>query len=183
MPKIVNIKTGKEYPIRIDSRFTLIGRSAEADVNVPDFNIYISRFHATIFRHGNDFYLLDHSYNGTYYPVYDRAKPLSDKSLMKSEILSDSKARNGNRTKAGYRDLVTTISGYVPHGFRNREDLMPLLDALENSEIREKMIKQQGKTAETIILKGIRIKPVARKLEHGAMLAITKDNLFTYLEE
>jgi len=171
MAKLVNVKTGAEHELRTDRRFTLVGRSDETDICI-DTDLYVSRFHSTIFKHEDErnplnsgYFLIDHSLNRTYYPVF-KAGPVSEDSLLQTAFRS-STASNGGVTQYGYKDLVTVMRGYVPHEFETVSDMNGLIEMIKNDLERPKLIKEQDG--------GVKGRGVARRLTHGNILAITSD--------
>ncbi len=60
----VSISSGMSVEIRLGLKEVRIGRSKEADLLLPDSSV--SRFHARIFRVGDQYFLADNSRNGTF---------------------------------------------------------------------------------------------------------------------
>ena len=60
----VSLSSGMSVEIRLGLKEIRIGRSKEADLMLPDPSI--SRFHARIFRVGDQYFLADNSRNGTF---------------------------------------------------------------------------------------------------------------------
>ena len=74
MGKIVYLNTGEFFKLPSD-RHTLIGRTKSADILIND--PFVSARHASILPIKDNFYLVDHSKNGTSYPIYVEISVLS----------------------------------------------------------------------------------------------------------
>ena len=70
--KLTHKQKGRNYVLGFeDGEHVMLGRR---ETNLP-FSRETSRYHATIFRQGDDFYLLDHSLNGTFADPAGRLDP------------------------------------------------------------------------------------------------------------
>jgi len=177
MEKLIDIKTERQYPLNIQKGYTLIGRHPANDVKIYDD--LISRFHATIFLDDSSYYLLDHSLNGTFYPV-GRAGPVDferrvDTALgtaifleFKTDYPVSITSEHGSHKEARREQSnpqVPRIIGYVPHGFEEMDDIEYLLHMIEDSGSRNLLV------------------PIARRMEHETILSIGVSHRFLFVDD
>jgi hypothetical protein len=176
MAKLIDLETRKHYALRNDRNYTLIGRHPEADIIIPED--IVSRFHATIIDHEVQKYLLDHSFNGTYYPVDEAGKINADRKLDNvggSQVFMDYKTRQilpsnlveDSHVEAfleGNGSKVPRLVGYADHQFEQEEDIEYLLNMIKNPEERVLLL------------------PMARRMDHETILAVTNLHRFLFLK-
>ncbi len=176
MAKIIDIARKLTYPLREHSHYTTIGRHPKADIVLPPefYSPHISRFHATVITHLGERYLLDHSFNGTYYPV-ERAGTIDPSTRVATAFSTKEFAnykgkmhekwflsqRLADTEQAG--EQVPRMPGYVEHGFADIDDVEYLLRMIEDPDQRELLL------------------PAARKMATETILAITPDHRFLFL--
>lgn len=123
----------KSIDVCTDKAYFLIGRHLEADLCILDQ--LVSRFHATIFREGEDFVLVDHSLNGTFYNLEANKFNGGSRvvSVANSEVFTSNKSRL--EVLAQERKLeLPKIPGYQPSKLAKREDVEYLLAMINDPE-------------------------------------------------
>lgn len=126
-------------------KYFLIGRVPINDLFIDD--MCVSRFHATIFRYNNDFLLIDHSANGTYYNP--KREEFGSETLVGSVMGSvafqsfksqvDSEANSMNESvrelkRSEEEGDVPKIPDFVPHKFKKLEDIEYIIKMIEDEE-------------------------------------------------
>lgn len=125
MAELINTEIGKAYLIGPEKRFYQIGRHPSNDLKIYNDDA-VSRFHATIFKLNDDYYLLDHSLNGTH---YNAEEPCFDKGTRLESVLETSKFQESvaGLKKQIKEKKVPKIPGFKPHAFENDRDIAYLL--------------------------------------------------------
>ncbi len=175
MARLVDTIRKFAYPLREDRCYTTIGRHPEADIFLPPekYSALVSRFHATIIASMGELYLIDHSFNGTFYPV-DRAGPIEHTTRVMSaystHVFAEQKKEMKQRWTSHlladveqYGEAVPRMPGYVEHGFKDIDNIEYLLRMIENTEQRELLL------------------PAGRKMSPETILAITPAHRFLFL--
>jgi len=175
MAKLIDTVRKLAYPLREDRCYTTIGRHPETDVFLPPekYSAAVSRFHATIVASKGGLYLIDHSFNGTFYPV-DRAGPIEPTARVVNAYSTNTFTHQKKKMVHGwashlladaeqYGEAVPRMPGYVEHGFADVDDIEYLLRMLGNDEQKELLL------------------PVAREMTTETILAVTPAHRFLFL--
>lgn len=126
-----------------------IGRAPENDLALPEKFSTVSRFHATIFKNSGNYYLIDHSANGTHYnpeeetfdnntqldPFNSAKVTIYNKKIKTKSDLEDSlDISQSEMIEEQESPWVPKIPNFVEHGFREEKDVKDLIDCINDPE-------------------------------------------------
>lgn len=149
-----------DLPICEDKKYFQIGRHLENDLYFEDERV--SRFHSTIFEDQGNYYLLDHSLNGTFYNPdsitfgkESRVIEITGTVLFKDirdtmhesdklEDIADSKVNKSHRLFKQEQESrrVSPLIDYQPNDFAKPGDVKYLLDMINDPEDVKLLISQ-----------------------------------------
>ena len=132
-------RIGREKPIVRnickDKNPFLIGRGNGNNLVFPDRRV--STYHAMIFRFNGDLYVIDHSYNGTFYnPETDTFGQKTKIATIDKEVVENFERQKSvvELSREQRKRRIAPIPGYVPHKFTEREDIEYLVKIAKDPE-------------------------------------------------
>jgi len=173
MAKILDLRTRQVFNLDFKKGYELIGRQNEC--RVKPFSDYVSRYHATLFKSNGDVYLLNHSINGTFYPI-DEAGIIEERTRLEnsseSQVVAEYKERS-MKTQHGcdshleaareqFGESVPRIIDFEPHKFKEFDDIAYLMNMIQDPEQRELLV------------------PIAKVMKPETYLGITRGHRYLY---
>ena len=152
MAKIIQYSRGG-LEFDLNEPVVSIGRHPSNDIQIFNQNLsrrealLVSRFHATIFKEGNHYHLIDHSLNQTIYNP-ERGDFKGNKSTTYSSVIGTRSGLKeseptGENLVVDPTDLLETMTGYQRGKFCTPETYQEVLDLLVNEK--ERMLRESVK--------------------------------------
>lgn len=147
VPSLIVPNTKIEMDVCKDKKYFQMGRHEGNDLVIN--SLWVSRFHAMIFRKNGEFYLINHSANGTFYDTdgffRENSRFRDDSKLQDATCKDDFKkyvashyeaAQEQKRAKNG-KATIDTIPGFKKHELTDTEKVKYLIDMVNDSEGRD----------------------------------------------